>query len=45
MPDNGFGAKANSPDFLIRAYWIQPEFKTASGGSGEVTVGELHLVQ
>jgi hypothetical protein len=39
MADNGFGAKANSPDFLIRAYRLRPRFKTASGGSGEVGVG------
>ena len=34
MPDNGFGNKANSFDFLIRAYYLRPEFKTARGGSG-----------
>jgi glycerophosphoryl diester phosphodiesterase len=39
MPDNGFGTKANSPDFLLRAYRIGPDFETASGGSGEVEVG------
>jgi hypothetical protein len=38
MPDNGFGAKANSRDFLIRAYYIRPDFKTAKGGSGRVDV-------
>jgi hypothetical protein len=27
MPDNGFGAKTNSADFLIRAYYIRPDFK------------------
>ena len=25
MPDNGFGTKANSFDFLLRAYYIRPE--------------------
>jgi len=30
MPDNGYGAKANSPDF-----------KTAKGGTGTVSVGEF----
>ena len=39
MPDNGFGAKANSRDFLIRAYYIRPHFKTARGGTGAVDVG------
>jgi hypothetical protein len=39
MPDNGFGGKANSVDFLLRAYEITPDFKTANGGSGTVEVG------
>jgi hypothetical protein len=38
MPDNGFGNKANSRDFLIRAYYVRPDFKTARGGSGTVDV-------
>ena len=28
MPDNGFGAKTNSADFLLRAYVVRPSFKT-----------------
>ena len=40
MPDNGYGGKATSPDFLIRAYYVTPDFKTAKGGTGEVTVGD-----
>ncbi len=40
MPDNGFGTKANSRDFLIRAYDITPRYKTATGGTGEVIVGD-----
>lgn len=40
MPDNGYGAKANSKDFLIRAYYIRPDFKTATGGTGSVAVGD-----
>ena len=39
MPDNGYGAKANSGDFLLRLYKIRPEFKTAAGGTGTVAVG------
>jgi hypothetical protein len=39
MPDNGFGRKDNSADFLIRAYYIRPSFKTADGGTGAVKVG------
>jgi glycerophosphoryl diester phosphodiesterase len=41
MPDNGFGGKANSVDFLIRAYHLRPDFKTADGGSGTVEVGDF----
>ena len=33
MTDNGFGGKANSRDFNIRVYSLQPDFKTADGGS------------
>ncbi|MEP7202419.1 MAG: esterase-like activity of phytase family protein [Ilumatobacteraceae bacterium] len=40
MPDNGFGGKTNSGDFLIRAYYLTPDFKTTKGGSGTVAVGE-----
>src|SRR3954453_22072037 len=40
MPDNGYGRKDNSSDFLIRAYYIRPDFKTAKGGTGAVTVGD-----
>jgi hypothetical protein len=38
MPDNGYGAKSNSADFLLRLYRIRPDFKTARGGSGHVDV-------
>jgi len=40
MPDNGYGGKATSTDFLIRAYYIRPDFKTATGGTGSVEVGD-----
>jgi hypothetical protein len=40
MADNGFGSKANSFDFHIRAYYLRPDFKTADGGSGGVAVGD-----
>jgi hypothetical protein len=38
MPDNGYGSKANSGDFLLRVYRIDPDFETAKGGSGAVDV-------
>ena len=34
MPDNGFGTKANSADFLLRLYLITPDWETADGGPG-----------
>jgi glycerophosphoryl diester phosphodiesterase len=41
MPDNGYGGKANSKDFLIRAYYIKPDFKTANGGGGTIEVRDF----
>jgi hypothetical protein len=38
MPDNGYGSKANSGDFLLRVYRIRPDFEAARGGSGAVEV-------
>src|SRR5215217_8998760 len=44
MPDNGYGAKTNSGDFLLRLYRIRPDFRTATGGTGTVAVlGFLQL--
>ncbi len=37
MTDNGFGAKTNSADALLRMYAVQPEWRTAAGGAGTVT--------
>jgi hypothetical protein len=41
MEDNGYGAKANSADFLLRVYHLTPDFETAKGGSGSVHVGDF----
>jgi glycerophosphoryl diester phosphodiesterase len=38
MPDNGYGAKNNSADFLLRVYRITPDFVTPTGGTGQVEV-------
>ncbi|MET0448310.1 MAG: esterase-like activity of phytase family protein [Aeromicrobium sp.] len=38
QPDNGFGAKGNSADFLLRLYLVKPQWRTAKGGSGAVKV-------
>ena len=41
MPDNGFGAKNNSADFLLRMYVIKPALETVSGGAGRIAVGGI----
>jgi hypothetical protein len=38
MPDNGFGQKGNSPDYVLRLYRIVPDFRTKNRGSGVTTV-------
>ena len=43
MPDNGYGAKGNSSDFLLRTYLVKPDFRTERGGSGVINV--LRFVQ
>jgi hypothetical protein len=41
MPDNGFGAKYNSADYLLRLYNVTLEPKTAQGGAGAVTINRF----
>jgi hypothetical protein len=36
LVDNGFGARANSADALLRMYAVAVDFRTAKGGSGTV---------
>ena len=43
MPDNGFGTKANSADFLLRLYHVTPDWETADGGAGEIDRRRVHL--
>jgi glycerophosphoryl diester phosphodiesterase len=39
MPDNGFGAKNNSADFLLRIYQVDPSFQGAEpNGNGTVSI-------
>ncbi|WP_457445985.1 esterase-like activity of phytase family protein [Roseateles sp. P5_E4] len=42
MPDNGFGAKENSADALLRMYAVTPNFKTATGGTGTVSAANFN---
>jgi hypothetical protein len=41
MADNGFGSKANSPDFLLRIYRVSPEFRGVGNGDGRVKIEEF----
>jgi hypothetical protein len=38
MPDNGFGAKANSRSFILRLYKVRPKWKTEWSGKGDVKI-------
>ncbi|GAA1334270.1 esterase-like activity of phytase family protein [Brachybacterium rhamnosum] len=38
MPDNGFGAKTNSADFLLRIYRATPRWETSRGGAGTISL-------
>jgi hypothetical protein len=38
MSDNGFGAKPNSADYVLRFYRIAPDFRTKNGGTGTIDI-------
>jgi glycerophosphoryl diester phosphodiesterase len=40
MPDNGYGAKTNSSDFLLRIYKVEPSFRGMSSGDGTVKIDQ-----
>jgi hypothetical protein len=40
LVDNGFGAKANSADALLRVYTVEVDFRTAKRGSGTVRAAD-----
>jgi hypothetical protein len=41
LSDNGFGAKANSADYLLRIYRLDPQFRGFEGKDGSVHVREF----
>ena len=41
MPDNGYGTKANSADFLLRIYKVNPSFQGIGSGDGTAKVGNF----
>ncbi len=43
LTDNGFGAKSNSADYLLRIYRLDPSFQGIEGGDGSVKV--LNYIQ
>ena len=38
LSDNGFGARDNSPDYLLSMYLVRPDFRTADGGTGAIHI-------
>ncbi|MDJ0729287.1 MAG: alkaline phosphatase [Crocosphaera sp.] len=38
LSDNGYGNKANSDDYLLRIFKVDPNFQTSDGGTGEAEV-------
>jgi hypothetical protein len=42
MSDNGFGAKANSADALLRVYTVKPDFETGDVQPANRLTGEVH---
>jgi hypothetical protein len=45
LADNGFAAKDNSADFLLRVYRLRPDFRTRDGGSATVAVAPAFLLR
>ncbi len=41
LSDNGFGAKLNSQDYLLRLYRVDPNFSGAEAGNGEVKINDF----
>lgn len=46
MPDNGYGAKGNSADYLLRIYQVNPSFQgLEANGNGSVSVNFQNFIQ
>lgn len=41
LSDNGFGARDNSSDYILSIYHIDPDFRTAEGGTGSIQVSKV----
>ena len=45
LSDNGFGNAKNSSDYLLSLYHVQPNFRTAGGGSGIIEIIKVILLR
>ncbi|MDO9354677.1 MAG: esterase-like activity of phytase family protein [Solirubrobacteraceae bacterium] len=43
LPDNGFGAKANSADYLLQLQYVEPNWKTAAPPTSPRTSGNARV--
>lgn len=41
LSDNGFGKRANSSDYLLCMYIVEPGFRTATGGKAVIKINEV----
>ena len=41
LSDNGFGKRSNSSDYILSIYHINPDFRTANGGTGGIRIIEV----
>jgi len=41
LSDNGFGKRSNSSDYILSIYHINPDFRTANGGTGSIRISEI----
>lgn len=44
LPDNGFGNKQNSSDFLLRIYTVKPNWETAATAANPQGVGNVEVL-
>lgn len=45
LPDNGFGAKANSSDFMLRIYQVKPDWETAENAKQPGDAGGVEVLR
>jgi|GEM_PF-558660 len=45
LPDNGFGAKANSSDFMLRIYQVKPNWETAENAKQPGDAGGVDVLR